>query len=331
MTHPEKLLKRQLQYNHSNLIVVDGSEALLDLDHVFGKLRFDESVLAYSLLTNDGEPFLSFSMPEEILPQLKGTMKAHSSSLKLVNILTTAGTVVLSRVDSNWVLGVLFEPEKPLGASLQSTKDVVMALQDIELPEPPKDTGESNIITEPGESLEADEIGESELALPTDEEQEIVVRHGCIVHKDDEYSEAMASGTRLRKAMTDQFGNLALDVLLMVDEKRTIFQIAEALDRQVDRIIPMIKWLIPHNVVSIKCPEEQETGTREIVECPVFDGDIGKVKKEHRSVLELCDGSYTVQEIADELNIQYFDALQVIVPYRGKRVKFVRTNRLRKK
>lgn len=293
----------------------------MDLDHVFGKLRFDESVSAYSLFTNDGEPFLSFSMPETILPQLKGTMKAHSSSLRMVNVLTSAGTVVLSRVDPNWVLGVLFVPENPLGASLQSTRDVVEDLQETALPDPPQPSVDSTEkISEP-----VGEVSESE------EPQDITVRHGCIVHKGEQYGQATMSDSELRKAMTDHFGNLALDVLLMVDEKRTISQIAELLDKQVDRIIPLVEWLVPRQVVWVQCPSEQETGAREIVECPVFSGDFGKAKREHREVLELCDGNHTVQEIAEELNLQYFQALQAIVPYRGKSVKFVRTNRIQQK
>ncbi|MBS3793857.1 MAG: hypothetical protein KGY80_03125 [Candidatus Thorarchaeota archaeon] len=293
----------------------------MDLDHVFGKLRFDESVSAYSLFTNDGEPFLSFSMPETIVLQLKGTMKAHSSSLTLVNVLTSAGTVVLSRVDPHWVLAVLFEPKTPLGASLQSTRDVVEDLQKTDLPEPPKSSVDST-----HETSKADvEVSEAE------EPRDIVVRHGCIVRKDEQYSQAMMSDSELRIAMTDRFGNLALDVLLMVDEKRTIFQIAELLDKQVDRIIPLVEWLVSKRVVRVQCPSEQETGTREIVECPVFSGDSGKTNREHREVLELCDGTRTVQEIAEELNLQYFQALQAIVPYRGKSVKFVRTNRIQQR
>lgn len=308
---------------------MDGRETPLDLDHVFGKLRFDESVSAYSLFTNEGEPFLSFSMPEEILPQLKGTMKAHSSSLKLVNVLTDAGTVVLSRVDENWVLGVLFVPGKPLGASLQTTRDVVTALQDTDLPDPPMST-DYTISEDPHEEREADEIQEQKPEISADENHDFVVRHGCIVHKDELYSEAMKSGSDLHTAMIEKFGNLALDVLLMADEKRTIFQIAKILDKQVDRIIPVVEWLIPKRVVSVQCPSEQEADTREIVECPVYSGNIGQAKREHRQVLEFCDGNHTVQEIADELDIQYFQVLQSIVPYRGKRVKFVRTNRTRK-
>lgn len=293
----------------------------MDLDHVFGKLRFDESVSAYSLFTNDGEPFLSFSMPETIVPQLRGTMKAHSSSLRMVNVLTSAGTVVLSRVDPHWVLGVLFEPENPLGASLQSTRDVVEDLQKTDLPEPPTSSVDSTHETS-GADVDVSEAEES---------RDIVVRHGCIVHKDEQYSQAMMSDSELRIAMTDRFDNLALDVLLMVDEERTIFQIAELLDKQVDRIIPLVEWLVPKRVIWVQCPSEQETGTSEIVECPVFSGDSGKANREHREVLELCDGTRTVQEIAEELNLQYFQALQAIVPYRGKSVKFVRTNRTQQK
>ena len=88
------------------------------------KLRYDESVNGYALITNDGQPFLSFSLPDEALPPIQGALRIHESSLRLMNIMTDAGTVVLARVAPEWILGVLFEPTESLGSALQKVKDV---------------------------------------------------------------------------------------------------------------------------------------------------------------------------------------------------------------
>ncbi|MDF1539484.1 MAG: hypothetical protein P1Q69_11345, partial [Candidatus Thorarchaeota archaeon] len=78
----------------------------MELERVLTKLRYDDSVSGYALFTNDGDPFLSFSLPEETLPTIQGTMRIHAESLKMMNVMTRAGSVVLARVDANWVLGV---------------------------------------------------------------------------------------------------------------------------------------------------------------------------------------------------------------------------------
>ena len=80
----------------------------MELERVLTKLKFDESVIGYALITNDGQPFLSFSLPEEVLPLIQGTLRIHASTLKLVNIMTRAGIVILARIDQEWVLAVLF-------------------------------------------------------------------------------------------------------------------------------------------------------------------------------------------------------------------------------
>ena len=77
----------------------------------------------------------------------------------------------------------------------------------------------------------------------------------------------------------------------------------------------------------MECPEEQETGAVEIIEIPIFEGKLKKAKKEHRDLLSLCDGNRSLQEIAQELNMLYFQALQSILPYRGKTLRFIRKSK----
>ncbi|MHA2356919.1 MAG: hypothetical protein ACXADC_17250, partial [Candidatus Thorarchaeota archaeon] len=83
----------------------------------------------------------------------------------------------------------------------------------------------------------------------------------------------------------------------------------------------------PMNIVRVECPEEQETGAVEIIELPIFEGELKKAKKEHRDLLSLCNGNRPLQEIAKELNIPYFQALQSILPYRGKTLRFIRKSK----
>ena len=110
----------------------------MELERVLTKLRYDDSVSGYALVTNDGTPFLSFSLPDETIPIIKGTLEIHSSSLKLMNTMSSAGTIILARIDANWVLVVLFIVDETLGSALQKTQNVVQILENTVLPPPPE-------------------------------------------------------------------------------------------------------------------------------------------------------------------------------------------------
>lgn len=297
----------------------------MSLERALTKLRYDESVSGYALLTNDGQPFLAFSLPEDTLPTIRNTLEIHSSSLKLMNVITSQGTVVLARVDANWVLAVLFMADVSLGVALQRTKNVIDSLGNADLPPPPKKVEvETTTAPQIDEAVPVETQATPEVEQPTGEPiTEVKVTHGCIVRKGSMYNEASRIGNPLYNEMTSKFQNIGIDVLLMVDDTRTVFRIAEILAKRVELIISVVEWCVSKRVLDVECPEEQTPGKREIVELPLFEGELKKAKKEHRPVLELCDGTRTLQDIASELNIPYFKALQSIIPYRGKTLKII--------
>jgi hypothetical protein len=315
---------------------------------VLTKLKFDESVNGYALITSDGHPFLSFSLPDEVLPQIKGTLRIHGSDLRLVNTMTGSGTVILARVDPRWVLAVLFEPDFQLGGALTRTKAVVDLLKQVDLPPPPAGIAEEEEVIP---LVEEEPIAEMESAMTNEPVMEetttiepmvtmptetpdtppkapVEVRYGCVVYRGENYKDSVTLDTKLNVAIKKEFANVGIDILLVVDEKLTVYRLADHLARAVDKVINIVEWCISRDILWVECPEEQETAQKEIIELPLFEGKIDKVKKKHRPVLELCDGRTTLQEIATELGIPYFEALQSVVPYRGKTVKFIRTDKL---
>ena len=327
----------------------------MELERVLTKLKFDESVSGYALITSDGQPFLSFSLPDEVLPQIRGTLRIHGKDMKLVNTMTSKGTVILARVDPRWVLAVLFEPEFQLGGALSRTKAVVDLLVQVDLPPPPatialKDEVTSLVEDEPisepepsiSDELEDVIVEENVSSEPTEPlpmeimstdsfdesiEEEVQVKHGCVVHRGDNYKDSMTLDSKLNVMLKREFANIGIDILLVIDEKMTVYNIAEHLARPVDKVIMIVAWCVSHDILWVECPEEQEPSQKVIIELPLFEGDLSKAKKQHRAVLELCNGKRTLQEIATELGILYFDALQCIIPYRGKTVKFIRTDK----
>jgi len=312
----------------------------LQLERVLTKLKFDESVLGYALITNDGHPFLSFSLPDEVLPQIKGSLKIHASDLKLMNILTGQGSVVLARVNPKWVLAVLFEPDLHLGGALSRTQAVVSLLVKVDLPPPPIAIPEPEIEVVPEEPsspvqevveepIITDEV-EDDLIEPGEESdaEEIEVFHGCVVLRGKNYSEAVTLDSKLNLALKRSYANLGVDILLVMDEKMTVFKIAEQLAKPVEHVLDAVTWCVNRGIADVECPDEQDPEQKELVEMPLFEGKIGKAKKQHRAVLELCDGTRSLQQIATVLGIPYFEALQCTIPYRGKTLQFIRTVKL---
>ncbi len=327
----------------------------MKLERVLTKLKFDESVSGYALITSDGQPFLSFSLPDEVLPQIKGTLRIHGSDMKLVNAMTSQGIVILARVNPQWVLAVLFEPDFQLGGALSRTKAVVDLLVQVDLPPPPATMAVEEEVIPP---VEDEPITEMESTMSTDTQDDVTaetaapepiepvlpesmhtiipeeqpqepveVKHGCVVYRDSQYKDSVTLGSALNVSLKKEFANVGIDILLIVDEKMTVYKLAEHLARPVEKIIDIVTWCVSRKIFRVECPEEQETSQKEIIELPLFEGKIGKAKKKHRPVLELCDGKRTLQEIATELGIPYFEALQSVVPYRGKTVKFIRIDK----
>ena len=314
----------------------------LELERVLTKLKFDDTVSGYALITNDGQPFLSFSLPDEVLPQIQGAMRIHSDSLRMMNVMTGEGTVVLSRVDGNWVLAVLFLPDLQLGVALQKATDVINLMKSVVLPPPPTPVPqpepplrvqmEESAKTLTPETVIEPALPETEMepvseVEPAEADLEVEIRHGCVVFRGEKYNETMTLESELNKEIKARFANTGIDILLMADEKRTIFKIAESLGRGVEEALGVIRWCVPRKIVRVECPDAQETGAVEIIELPIFEGKLKKAKKEHRDLLSLCDGNRSLQDISQELGIPYFQALQSILPYRGKTLRFIRKSK----
>ena len=308
----------------------------LELERVLTKLKFDESVTGYALITNDGQPFLSFSLPDEVVPQIKGTLRIHGADLKLVNIMTSQGSVVLARVDPQWVLAVLFTPELTLGTAISRSKSVVELLEQVKLPPPPipieieedsiSETSEPAILEPSIETLDGN--GVISVMEHTSTSIELTeLTHACVVLRGERYRDAMTLDSSLNLALKKTYANLGSDILLVIDEKMTIYKIAGSLTKPVERVVDVVKWCLAEKIVDVACPDAQATSQTEIVELPLFEGNLDKVKKEHRQILALCDGTKTLQEISTELGIQYFQALQSILSYRGKTLRMVRIDK----
>jgi hypothetical protein len=315
-----------------------------DLERALSKLRFDDQVLGYSLMTNAGRPFVSFSFPDELFPRVKDSISLYKSDLRLMTIDTEKGLVVLSPVDEHWILTVLYVPELQLGLAIAKTKNVLRMLEGIELPPPPDEfeesaegnlqvlesigiqaastTSEAPAVEEPITSESEPEIEPDEAPAEERSPDDFRVTPSTIPKRGPAYATSLSLDSELSSEMKKTYRNFGFDVLMLVDGNVSISQIADSMFQSTERVIECIKWAASKNIVDVPVIEAEDgkgagAGTMgQFVKCPKFEGDLSKVKDTEKDILELCDGTRTTEEVAEAAGVQKQLVINVLARYR---------------
>ncbi|MFW9912563.1 MAG: hypothetical protein ACFFEU_08825 [Candidatus Thorarchaeota archaeon] len=311
-----------------------------DLERALSKLRFDEQVLGYSLMTKAGRPFVSFSFPSELFPRVRDSINLYKTDLRLMTIDTDRGLVVLSPVDMNWILTVLYVTELQLGLAIAKTKNVLRLLEGIELPPPPdefEESAESNLKVLESIAMQAastsPEAIEPEFVVPEPEDlieiepelnleeakppEAFNVQPTTIPKRGPSYGDAINLDSDLHNEMKQAHGNFGFDVLMLVDSTVTVAEIADSMFQPNERVTELIKWAASKGIVEAPLCDEGTVAISEdtmgrFVKCPKFLGDLSKIQNGDIEILRLCDGSRTTEEIAEILGIQNSNVIQTI-------------------
>ncbi|TXT57667.1 MAG: hypothetical protein BAJATHORv1_10370 [Candidatus Thorarchaeota archaeon] len=315
-----------------------------DLERALSKLRFDDQVLGYSLMTKAGRPFVSFAFPENLFPRVKNSIKLYKADLRLMTIDTEKGLVVLAPVDDNWILTVLYVPELQLGLAIAKTKNVLRLLEGIELPPPPdefEEASEDNLqvlesIAIKAASTDAETTPDTTPAVPEPEEEEEVeltpenfeVQPSTIPKRGEKYSTCLSLDSDLYKEMKKLYRNFGFDVLMLVDEKRSVSAIADSMFQPNERVVELLKWAASKQIVDVPV-SESEGGTSasgklgRFVQVPKFEGDMSKVDESDHPVIKLCDGTRTTEQVAKEASLPKSKVIQIIARYRRHGLKMI--------
>jgi hypothetical protein len=311
-----------------------------DLERSLSKLRFDDQVLGYSLMTKTGRPFVSFSFPDELFPRVRDSINLYKTDLRLMTIDTDQGLVVLSPVDVHWILTVLYVPELQLGLAIAKTKNVLRLLEGIELPPPPEEfeeSAESNLKVLESIAMQAAStspetipikptVPEPVLAVEPEPEpiQEEVVRPpeafnvqpSTIPKRGPTYGTALNLGSDLHTEMKQAHRNFGFDVLMLVDGTVSVAHIADSMFQPNERVVDLLKWAASKGIVDVPVAEEIEVVSEDaigrFIKCPRFVGDLSKVKGGDIDILRLCDGTKTTEDIAKVAGVQNSKVIQVI-------------------
>lgn len=317
-----------------------------DLERALSKLRFDDQVLGYSLMTKNGRPFVSFSFPEELFPRVKDSINLYKSDLRLMTIDTDQGLVVLAPVDDNWILTVLYVPELQLGLAIAKTKNVLRLLEGIELPPPPEDfeeSAEGNLEVLESIAIQAASTetttpspGPSETVITPSEESapalqaepeelspsDFQLTPSSVPGRGKAYPNALSLDSDLYKEMKKVYRNFGFDVLMLVDGNTPVRDIAESMFQPLERVIDLLKWAAAKGIVTAPqrspsdTPDEETGGFGRFVKVPKFAGDESKINPEDAPIVELCDGTKTPEQIAKAAGVPVPRVIQVLAQYR---------------
>ncbi|MHA1637075.1 MAG: hypothetical protein ACTSUO_05780 [Candidatus Thorarchaeota archaeon] len=316
-----------------------------DLERALSKLRFDDQVLGYSLMTKAGRPFVSFAFPDELLPRIKDSINLYKADLRLMTIDTEKGLVVLSPVDENWILTVLYVPELQLGLAIAKTKNVLRLLEGIELPPPPDDFEESSdgnlqvleTIAIKAASTSAEEAASVPVETPVEPEPTVaatkspddyVVQASTIPARGTNYSTSLSLDSELYSEMKSEYRNFGFDALMLVDGKADVTTIADFMFQPTERVSDFLKWAAMHEIVDvpvIKTTAETKATPGKVgkfVKCPKFTGEDSKVSGDDWKLLSLCNGSRTTETIADSAGVLHSVVIKILAKYR-KEIKMI--------
>ncbi|MFW9794406.1 MAG: hypothetical protein ACFFEE_08895 [Candidatus Thorarchaeota archaeon] len=332
-----------------------------DLERALSKLRFDDQVLGYSLMTKAGRPFVSFAFPDELFPRVKDSISLYKTDLRLMTIDTDRGLVVLSPVDENWILTVLYVPELQLGLAIAKTKNVLRLLEGIELPPPPEDFEESSEANlqvlesiaiqaasvdappppEPTATPIVESLPEPPAETPVKETfpaevqpdlspDDFNVQPGTVPTRGSAYSTALSLDSALYAEMKNLYRNFGFDVLMLVDGTNSVEKIADTMFQPNNRVVELLKWGASKGIIDVPQATEEESAAiaeqptmGRYVKCPHFEGDMSKVAAADQAVIRLCDGTRTTEQIAEELNVPLPKVVQSVAKYRKHGLKVI--------
>ena len=242
-----------------------------DLERALSKLRFDDQVLGYSLMTKIGRPFVSFAFPDDLFPRVQDSIKLYKKDLRLMTIDTEKGLVVLSPVDENWILTVLYVPELQLGLAIAKTKNVLRLIEGIELPPPPEEfeeSSETNLQVLESIAIQAAAVEETPVTTPAPDTldtsvtteapieaeatsapveelspEDFNVSTSTIPERGSTYSTALSLDTELYTEMKKLYRNFGFDVLMLVNGTNTVENLsAVRLPSVGNRILIRCNW-----------------------------------------------------------------------------------------
>ena len=237
--------------------------------------------------------------------------------------------------------------------AIAKTKNILRLLEGIELPPPPEEfeeSVESNLQVLESIAIKAASVETTEPAVadvkaavsppveetpatPVEEQlppDAFSVQPATVPTRGSQYSRALSLDSELYTEMKNLYRNFGFDVLMLVDGQINVEKIADSMFQPNNRVIDLLKWGASKGIVNVPqiSPDEEiaveSKGTMgRYVKCPRFEGDMEKIENSDQSIIRLCDGSRTTEQIAESLDIPLPKVVQTVAKYRKHGLKVI--------
>ena len=126
--------------------------------------------------------------------------------------------------------------------------------------------------------------------------------------------------------------NFGFDVLMLVDGALSVEKIADSMFQPTDRVIDLLKWCAVRGIIVVpRTAEGSEDGSDSggpgsmgrYVKCPKFEGDLNKVTGDDISIIRLCDGKNTPEQIAEASSLPMPKVMSTLAKYRKSGLKMI--------
>ena len=261
--------------------------------------------------------------------------------------------MVLSPVDANWILTVLYVPELQLGLAIAKTKNVLRLLEGIELPPPPDDFEESvegNLqvletmainaastspvpssngvhVEEPKPVVAAPPVSEAPAPISERSPEDFAVQPSTVPKRGETYTAALTLKSELHAEMKKKYRNFGFDVLMLVDGTQSVERIADSMFQSNERVAELLMWAASVGIVNVPLEtgkvEKKEVTLGHFVKCPKYEGSPDKVKPEDKRIISACDGTQTTEAIAELLGVKHVKVIQTVALYRKHGLKMI--------
>ncbi|MHA2211674.1 MAG: hypothetical protein ACW992_00780, partial [Candidatus Thorarchaeota archaeon] len=233
--------------------------------------------------------------------------------------------------------------ELQLGLAIAKTKNVLRLLEGIELPPPPEefeDAAEDNLqvlesiamkaaATEappdsvPTTAAEAPSspVVDSPASVKTVSPESFSVTASTVPERGEAYAAALSLDSDLNTEMKSAYRNFGFDALMLVDGSKAVTEIADTMFQPIERVTDLLKWAASRSIVIVpigggEVEDSADAAMGSFVKCPMFEGDLSKVKGSDAEIVKLCNGSRTPEQIAEQTGVALPKVIQILAKYR---------------
>ena len=251
-----------------------------EVQRALDNLRFDRMVKAFCIVSPENQVFQS-TLDNSTEQMVRRTVKLYEGKISQLTVNTDQGLVIISKINDDWLLAVLFPTNLSLGIAVVKTKATLLALRDLDLqvvktmapiekpvepassttttastsevvsPQTPQGTPQPTLSTSSSTPPTLPDSAPATVTSPqiTPSISEPSISLSSIPQRGETLLAALDKGSPIGSSLFDKFGPYARDVLFLVDGKRDVKTIAFLLGLPEYAIVEVLEFAITKKIL----------------------------------------------------------------------------------